>query len=162
MTPSKGRVVELQLPVIVRHRRLYPGRGQRQHPANVGRRDEVPGRTQYMRAENRPIAHCPLDCRIDDPTGGEGKCQELLIGESPACDIDIKASHGVAVRITASRSCEARLRHSFFKASLSAARDLPRKQSVVISNAGSSFLAEVLEYTAITPLASNLEKAYVG
>src|SRR6266581_5014097 len=53
---------------------------------------------------------------------------------------------GGAFPITTSRSWGARLRHSFLRSSVSAARKFPRKQSTVISNAGSSFFAEVLEY----------------
>ena len=135
-----------------------------------------------MSAKNRSIAHGLLDYRIDRSTGpqaggpfgagvvlrlnraepahdlpqpGEGGCQELLMGQSPTCNIDIPASHGAAFRITASKSPGARLRHSCFRSFTSAARNVPRKESAVTSNAGSSFLAEVLEYKAITARASN-------
>src|SRR5207249_7573157 len=84
------------------------------------------------------------------PQPGEGECQELLMRQSPTCNIDIPASHGAAFRITASKSPGARLRHSCFRSFTSAARNVPRKESAVTSNAGSSFLAEVLEYKAIT------------
>ncbi len=87
---------------------------------------------------------------------GDGRGQEMLSGESPAGEIDLPSSHGVALPITVSRSRGARLRHSFFKSSMSAARNFPRMESVVISNAGSSFLAEVLEYKAMTARRSNL------
>ena|SRR5205807_3117774 len=182
MAPPKHCGVEPQLPVVVRHGRFYPGGGQRQHPANVGRRDEVPSGTEHMRADDRAVAQGLLDHRIDGSAGphpdgplrpgvvlrlnraepahdlarlGEDGCQELLMGESPTCNVDIPASHGAAFRITDSRSSGARLRHSCFKSFTSAARNVPRKESAVTSNAGSSFLAEVLEYKAITARASN-------
>ena len=40
------------------------------------------------------------------------------------------------------------MRHSFFKSVTSAARNVPRRPSAVISNAGSSFFAELLEYVS--------------
>ena len=63
---------------------------------------------------------------------------------------------GAAFPITASRSWGARCRHSFLRSAVSAARNVPRKHSVVISNAGSSFFAVELEYRAITARSSNL------
>src|SRR6266516_4289888 len=75
---------------------------------------------------------------------------------TPACAAHgLTRAHGVALPITAARSKGARLRHSFFKSSTSAARNVPRMPSVVISNAGSSFFAELLEYRAITARSSN-------
>src|SRR4029077_2820056 len=146
-------------------------------PPDVGRGDEMPGRAQHMSTENRSLVHGALDRGIDgapgpcpdapfgaavvlrlhgpEPAhdlsrGGQGGRQEGLSRESPLNDVVTRASHVAAFSITASRSCGARLRRSFFRSAMSAARNAPRTPFPVISNAGSSFLATVLEYRAIT------------
>src|SRR5437764_1045158 len=65
------------------------------------------------------------------------------------------APHGAAFAITTSRSSGLRWRHSVSRSSISAARNFARRPAPVISNAGSSFLADVLEYRAITARSSN-------
>jgi hypothetical protein len=50
----EGVVVEPQLAIHVRVRGLDARRREAQDPANVGRRDEMPGRAQEVRAQNSP------------------------------------------------------------------------------------------------------------
>ena len=62
-TPQRG-CVEAGFPIVERVQRLDPRPGQLLDPANVCRRDEVPGRPHHMRPENRALAERALDRAI--------------------------------------------------------------------------------------------------
>ena len=66
--PTEYRVVELQRPVVVGHYGVHTGRGERQHPANVSRRDEVPCWTENVSAYDRPIDQCSFNRLIRGST----------------------------------------------------------------------------------------------
>ena len=118
----KNATVQLQFAVVVGHQRFEPGRRQIQQPTDVGRCDEVPCRTQDMRAQDRTVGERSLDRRVGEagraltepPFRGavvlglhrtqprherarlaEPGCRQLLVAEAAANEIELRVGHEV-------------------------------------------------------------------
>ena len=114
----EGLRVEAVLAAVVRHRAVHSRPGKREHPSDVGRRDEVPGGPQNVRAQDlasiegsiqrgvaRPLhalAERPLRPRVvlrldgAEPRNGldgrsESRADEALIDEPPPGQIGFAA-----------------------------------------------------------------------
>ena len=59
-------VREPELPIVAGHRLFHSRAGELEHPTDVGRRDEVPGRAQHVRAQDRAVGDERFDLRVDD------------------------------------------------------------------------------------------------
>ena len=59
--------VETKQPVVGRHGAMHVRRGELQHPADVGRRDEVPGGAEDVGAEDLSLVDGPVQRRVGGP-----------------------------------------------------------------------------------------------
>src|SRR5439155_10152479 len=131
--------------------------GHGQHAAAAVRADEAPPE-RAVRVRRDGLGGCrDPDGQGDRERGEQRGGSDLVHGreDTPGLRPGSANHQGAAFAITTSRSWVARLRHSFLRSSMSAARNFPRMPWAVTSNAGSSFLAVVLEYRAITARSSN-------
>jgi hypothetical protein len=52
MISTDGPRIDAEIPSVVRHRLLYARGSEREHPADIGGSDEMPGGTHHMRAQD--------------------------------------------------------------------------------------------------------------
>ena len=64
VAPPNDRRRELVGATVVRYRLVDARRGEREHPPNVGGRDEVPRRAEHMRAQNVSRRKLALDACV--------------------------------------------------------------------------------------------------
>jgi hypothetical protein len=62
-------LVQSQLPVVVGVQRVDARRGERQHPADLGGQNEVPGRPQDVGPEDGPVREGPVEVGVADAGG---------------------------------------------------------------------------------------------
>ena len=63
------RRIESELAGVRRHRLMHARRGQVEHPSDVRRRDEMPGRAQHVRPENPPVVAGAFDLGVGRGSG---------------------------------------------------------------------------------------------
>ena len=74
-------IVEPRPAIVVGVDRVHPRCAQRQHPADVVWRHEVPGRTEHVRAENRAVIERLLDVGVTEAsrTQAEGPFRRRIV-----------------------------------------------------------------------------------
>src|SRR5204862_472630 len=73
-TAAIHSAIELESLVGRCHGRRHTRTGQLEHPPDVGRKNEMPGRTQHVRAENLPSVELALDAAVGRITRALSNC----------------------------------------------------------------------------------------
>ena len=103
LAPREGAGVELVLSIVVGADGVDARRGQRQQPADVGRRDEVPGRPEQVSAEDGAGVERPIDVRIGETAGAQASAHFAPV-KSCDCTAPSQETTSAGVRKFVSRS----------------------------------------------------------